>query len=409
MKRQAAHTMKNNSRNAFTLQSSTSISRIEENPGIRREKSFLNCCLFVLLLASIAGQPLHAFGITQRYAYVVDPVGGGGGQIFTYAILPGGALAPVVPCFITADPLNAPSAAVVDRNGAFLYVANTTGNNIGVYSINPNSGPTQGCLTFMGPTPLGLGAAAPVSLAITAHDAFLFVSERTGTIDAYTINNGVLTLIGGSPFPTAPCVAPGGIAVDLTESYLFLADNAGNVCSFTYFAGGVLSPALPTPLPGFPNQVAVDSVGQFLYVTNSLTNQVFSYQIGAGAVLIPTAPALAGTGAAPFGVGVNPFGQEVFVANNAGNSVSPKLIESPLPPAFAGSLRANGATNVLPLGSAPVGLTVDQTGNYLYVTESGVPNNVVAFKISDANGRLGLIGAFPTIAGAAPWAIATQP
>ncbi|MGA9528619.1 MAG: beta-propeller fold lactonase family protein [Terriglobales bacterium] len=344
--------------------------------------------------------------MTPRYAYVADP---GAGQILEYSINPSnGALAPIKGCASTPDP-NSPSAVLVDKNGSFLYVANKTANDIWVYAISP----ATGCLvTSPAPASYPLAGTGPVSLGVGAHDLYLFVSDSTSEqIDAFVIADGVLTPVSGNPFTGCPNGA--GIAVDGVGSYVYQASNVssnggnsgtGAVCQFTYGSGGKrwLSAPVSYTTGAYPTQVALDTVGQFLYVTGSGANTVDSFSIGSSGALTPGNSMATGT--TPVGVAVNPFGQMVFVVNQGGNSISSYAIE--LPPSL-GSLAANGSA--LKTSDGPNSVSVDQTGRYLYVTESG--GFVAGYNINPATGKLAKIPGSPwsTGAGSSPVAIATQP
>jgi len=190
---------------------------------------------------------------------------------------------------------------------------------------------------------------------------------------------------------------------------VYLADSTGNVCEFTYGPGGALALPIPFFIGGAPDKVAVDSVGQFVYVSNTVLNAVLSFQIGAGGVLIPTAPGGIATGAGPEGIAVSPFGQLVYTANNVANTVSSYTINLPPPAAKYGSLAANGPAVASGLG--PVGATIDQTGRYLYVTNAG-GSSISGWDINPGTGKLApaIVGSpFPAPGGSAPVAIAIQP
>lgn len=373
--------------------------------AVRMLPSFRRISL-ALLFIGLAALSLHA-KVTPRYAYVADP---GVGQILEYSINPSnGALVPISACASTPDP-NSPSAVLVDRNGSFLYVANKTANNIWVYTINPSNG----CLvTSPAPASYPTGGTGPVSLAAGAHDLFLFVSDSTSAqIDAFTILEGVLTPVSGTPFTACPNAA--GIAVDGIGSYIYQASNVssngtntgtGALCQLTYGAGGKhwMSAPVSYTTGAYPTQVAVDTVGQFVFVTSSGANTVASFSItpSSGAL---TANNTVATGVRPVGVAVNPFGQIVFVANGGANSISSFGIA--LPPSY-GSLGVNGpATGT---GTEATSLTVDQTGRYLYVTEGA--GFVSGYTINPATGKLAKIAGSPwsTGTGSSPVAIATQP
>ncbi len=373
-----------------------------------RSRNFVMPCIcLALLFAALVAQPLEA-KVIGRYAYVVDP---GAGQILEYSINPSsGVLAPIKGCTSVADP-NSPSDAIVDKTGSFLYVTNTTANDIWVYAINP----ATGCLvTSPAPASYPTKGTGPVALDISAHDGILFVSDGgSNQIDAFTITNGVLATITGSPF--TGCPGASGIAVNLIQSYVYLASNVssnggnsgtGTVCAFQYSLSGkewMSGPTSYTTTGAYPTQVVFDSIGQFLFVTSSGGNLVESFSVSSTGVL--TANNSVATGTSPAGVGVNPFGQQVLVANNGASSLSSFQIE--LPPTY-GSLVANG-TAVATAGQ-PAGLSVDPTGQYVYVADkSGFING---YTINGLTGKLTAIKGSPwatTGTGTAPVAIAIQP
>ena len=355
--------------------------------------------LFVMCLFS---QMFATAKVTPRYAYVADP---GLGQILEYSIsTTNGALKPITGCLSTPD-AGAPSAAIVDKDGSFLYVANEGTSNIFVYPINPSTG----CLGT--PVSYPTKGTGPVALDLAAHDQILFASDNgSSQIDAFSLNSGVLTPISGSPFTGCPNGA--GIVVDVVQSYLYQASNVssngsdsgtGTVCAFEFSLSGKLwmSAAIPYTTTGaYPTRVAFDTVGQLLFVTNSGANTVESFSVSATGVL--TAINTINTGTGPAGVAVNPFGQMVFVSNAGGSSTSTFLLSS------AGALEANGAT-VTSTDGEPTAIAVDQTGRYLYVTESS--GYIYGYTIAPATGKLTVIAGSPlsTGTGSDPVAIATQP
>ena len=372
----------------------------------RIDHSYLQflCTLFVLML--FVALPLHA-KVTPRYAYVLAP---GTGEILEYSINPAnGALVPIAACASTPDP-NSPSAAIVDKGGNFLYVANKTTNNIWVYSINP----ATGCLITSPPPAvyptLGKG---PVSMDLGAHDQYLFVSDSgSAQIDVFAIANGTLKSLSGSPYPG--CANAAGIAVDGVGSFVFLASNVssngsgsgnGAVCLFTYGNPKVwLSAPTSFSTAAFPTRVAIDPVGQFLFVTSSGAAVVQSFSIGVTGALTPN-NGLA-TGASPADVAVNQFGQEVFVVSSGASAIDSFLIG--MSPQY-GLLTSNGKPIPTVPNGEPNAIEVDQSGRFLYVTQGA--GYVSGYAISPSTGTLTAIAGSPwsTGAGSSPVAIAIQP
>ena len=360
------------------------------------------CTLLALIL--FAALPLHA-KVTSRYAYVLAP---GAGEILEYSISPSnGALAPIATCPSTPDP-NSPAAAVVDKGGNFLYVANQGNNSIWVYSISPASG----CL-ITSPAVYPTLGTGPVSMDLGAHDQYLFVSDSgSAQIDVFAIANGTLKSLSGSPFKG--CTNSAGIAVDGVGSFVFVASNVssnggssgnGAVCLFTYGNPKVwLSAPISFSTAAFPTHVAIDPIGQFLFVSSSGAGVVQSYSIGTTGALTPNNGLATGANAAD--VAVNQFGQEVFVVSNGANSIDSFLIG--MPPSY-GMLTSNGKPISTGANSEPNSVEVDQSGRFLYVTQGA--GYVSGYAINPSTGTLTAIAGSPwsTGAGSSPVAIAIQP
>ncbi len=109
------------------------------------------------------------------------------------------------------------SAAITSVNvscraqvGKFLYVSNTTTNNIYSYSINPSTG----ALAALG-TPVATDVA-PTGVTVVPSEKFLYTtntgsSSNPPTVSAYSINGatGALTQLAGSPYPLSVSAPPG--------------------------------------------------------------------------------------------------------------------------------------------------------------------------------------------------------
>jgi len=128
-----------------------------------------------------------------------------------------------------------------------------------------------------------------------------------------------------------------------------------------------------------PQSVTVDPSGRHVYVANNAGNSVSQYTIGANGALTPMTSPTVATGQFPFSVTVDPSGRYAYVANGGGNSVSQYTIGAD------GSL-APMTTATVAAGSGPQFLAVDPSGKYAYVANSG-SNNVSQYTIA-ANGAL---------------------
>jgi len=264
-----------------------------------------------------------------------------------------------------------PSSATVGPNGSILYVTNSGSEEIWTYSIA-----TTGKLTLLNGVRTA-GAFAPVSLitgsaAVAYTPKFAYVANQgsetvPSTVSAYTIaSSGHLSAVSGSPF------ADGGSEV---------------------FA--------------LANSVTVDPFGRFAYVANGNTNDVAAYAINAstGALIeISDSPIAAGTN--PFAVAVDPSGRFVYVANNGSYDISGFAINSStgaLTP-ISGSPFSTGTTS-----AGPVSVTVDPTGQFVYVANSSLFNGSVSVLVIDpAKGGLTSVSGSPFVDTEDPGSVAVD-
>jgi 6-phosphogluconolactonase (cycloisomerase 2 family) len=125
----------------------------------------------------------------------------------------------------------------------------------------------------------------------------------------------------------------------------------------------------------------VDHSGRFLYVTDPAHNAVVGFMIQSGGALSPIngSPFLAG--AAPVGLGIDPQGALLYVANNGSNNVSAYAID-----ASSGALGQVNGSPFATGGVGPSAVAVDPETTFVYVTEQG-SHDIAAFGIA-SNGAL---------------------
>jgi N-acetylneuraminic acid mutarotase/DNA-binding beta-propeller fold protein YncE len=111
-----------------------------------------------------------------------------------------------------------------------------------------------------------------------------------------------------------------------------------------------------------PRGVTVDSLGRFVFVTDTVPSQVEAFQIDQTGALVPQGSTPAGN--QPIGVTVDPAGQFAYVANNVSGDLSTFSVD-----------QNNGV--LTPLGSVPAGgpgpyaVVVDPSNQYVYVVNQG--------------------------------------
>lgn len=221
------------------------------------------------------------------------------------------------------------------------------------------------------------------------------------TISMYTIDpaTGVLS-------PTTPATVPTGffpqeIAIDPKGRFVYTANSDdSSVSMFTVNqTTGVLSPTTPasvsTMIPGEflsqPGFITVDPAGRFVYVTalntNSSTVSIFSINQTNG-LLTPTVPATVLTAGTPFQIVIAPSGKFAYVVNNdSGTGMDDGVSQYNVDPT-TGMLTANSPA-MAPAGNGPTEIAVDPTSRFAYVVNR-LDNTVSMYTIDPNTGNLAL-------------------
>jgi 6-phosphogluconolactonase len=303
---------------------------------------------------------------------------------------------------MTVTPIPVPSC-VPSSTPEFAYAL--TGYAVSMYTVNS----CTGAFTATSPASVATGYALPQQgaeqMVVDPLGRFAYVANLVSnasdlaTISMYTINSttGVLT-------PTTPATVPTGffpqeIAIDPLGRFVYTANSDdSSVSMFTVNqTTGVLTPTTPatvsTLIPGEPlsdpNFLTVDPTGKFLYVTVSLSDgsAVFMYTINqTTGLLTPNSPATVLTGGIPFQIVVAPSGKFAYVVNNlSGGSMTDGVWQYTLDSA-SGVLTQNSPAAVA-AGNAPTEIAVDPTSRFAYVVNR-LDNAVSMFTIDPNTGNL---------------------
>jgi 6-phosphogluconolactonase len=223
----------------------------------------------------------------------------------------------------------------------YVYVMNSTSNNVSAYSINAQTG----ALIAVANSPVAAGTN-PYSMTIAPSGAFAYVSNAgSNDISGYSIaaSTGALTALSGSPYAASPHTSTIGLPI---------------------------------------SPVAIDPGAKFAFVTNPSaiedplthleSNNFFMYTIDPASGALQPAPGSPMTtgGVAPVSVRVDPTGKFVYVANNfpqvgaEGNSISAYSLD-----AATGTLTAIAGSPFVspPQQPGTVTLTIDPTGAFVYL------------------------------------------
>jgi 6-phosphogluconolactonase (cycloisomerase 2 family) len=163
-------------------------------------------------------------------------------------------------------------------------------------------------------------------------------------------------------------------------------------------------------------QMVVDPLGRFAYVANLVSNvsgpsSISMYTINSTTgVLTPTTPATVPTGWLPQGIAIDPLGRFVYTANTDDSTVSMFTINQTtgvLTPTTPASVSTKIPGEML---SQPGFLTVDPTGNFLYVSASDSVNaSVSMYAINQTTGVLTPTSPATVLTGGLPFQVVVSP
>jgi 6-phosphogluconolactonase (cycloisomerase 2 family) len=254
---------------------------------------------------------------------------------------------------VTLIPLSSPQSnnsygVAMDRLGRFLWTANFGFHTVQTFAINGS-----GVLASSPPVSTQNG----LPYAIAAHPTMDFVytaHQSNSALMAFSVNTttGALTQVQSL---TNAITSVNALVIDPSGRYAFAVSGSGGVCAWRINSTtGILSSAgcANTAGSGGTWSVAVHPNGQFLYTTSdSTTNNVsiFSINQTTGALTLSGSPATAGSN--PRGVTVDSSGNYLYVTNYVSNNVS------------AFSIGGSGLTltslgAAIPTGPNPVGVVV---------------------------------------------------
>jgi 6-phosphogluconolactonase len=304
----------------------------------------------------------------------------------------------------TSTPTPAASC-VPSSKPEFVYAL--TGYAVSMYTVDS----CTGAFTATTPTSIATGYALPQQgaeqMVVDPLGRFAYVANLVSnasdlsTISMYTINSttGVLT-------PTTPATVPTGwfpqgIAIDPLGRFVYTANSDdSSVSMFTINqTTGVLTPTTPasvsTMIPGEllsqPGFLTVDPTGRFLYVSaldsDGATVSMFTINQTTGS-LTPTSPATVFTDGIPFQVVVTPSGKFAYVVNNLAGGDETVAVSQYTVDSANGVLTQNSSYGAS-AGSVPTAIAVDPTSRFAYVVNR-LDNTVSMYTIDPNTGNLTL-------------------
>jgi 6-phosphogluconolactonase (cycloisomerase 2 family) len=338
---------------------------------------------------------------TGKFVYLSNPYdNGGNGSIAGFTINPAtGALTPVAGSPYV-PPESQPYAVALDPGGQFLYVANGNSTRVSTEGVGAGGVLTLDVSTAVSGSPTN----DSYSLAVDPAGGHLYVGSadnalNEGTLEAYAINDGVLTPVTGA-IASSTYVSgniPYSVVVDPTNALVYDANfYDSTLAGYAIGAGGTLGAVGGSPFVfqgGFnvnrPYGIALYPGGGRFYVTDGMANTVTEYTYAANGMI--TQGPIYAVGAAPEGVAIDPTGSFLYVSNSGAGTVSAFTINADgTLTAVTGSPFTSTTTNV-PSAIAPTAVQVDPSGQYLYVA-NGDDGTVTIFKINLTSGALTMVG-----------------
>jgi 6-phosphogluconolactonase (cycloisomerase 2 family) len=282
----------------------------------------------------------------------------------------------------------APRGVAVDYGGKFAYVTNRYGDTVVTYEINS----ATGALTAVSSISTTTGAG-PLGVVVDPAGKFVYVAEAGGKkIASYSINSatGALALVS-NVFDSLEiynlAMSPSGDFVYATQGY------QGYVISYgiNRTTGALTLSSFWTPLVS-SNGVAVHPNGKYAYVAagdaDSSAGGVYILSLDATAGGLTQQGSLMATNGQAQALVVDPTGKFLYVTSN--NTVIAYAINT-----TTGALSAIGSPLNLGLDSSPTGITVDRSGRFVYVVNSGT-NTIASFAINAITGALTSVGTTST-------------
>jgi len=297
------------------------------------------------------------------------------------------------------------ASCVPSSKPEFAYAL--TGFAVSMYTVDS----CTGAFTASRPASVATGYALPQQgaeqMVVDPRGRFAYVANLVSnasdlsTISMYTINSttGVLT-------PTTPATVPTGwfpqeLAIDPLGRFVYTANSDdSSVSMFTINqTTGVLTPTTPasvsTMIPGEllsqPSFLTVDPTGGFLYVSaldsDGATVSMFTINQTTG-VLTPTSPATVITAGIPFQVIVSPSGKFAYVVNNLAGGDETVAVSQYTVNSANGVLTQNSTYGVS-AGNGPTAIAVDPTSRFAYVVNR-LDNTVSMYTIDANTGNLTL-------------------
>jgi 6-phosphogluconolactonase len=295
------------------------------------------------------------------------------------------------------EPLPAESTG---GQGGYLYTeGNETGtNNIHIFSYAGNGTVSHIGSVSSGGAGNGMALGSQGALALNQSRTWLYaVNAGDSTISSFQVqNNGMLTL---AHTVSSNGATPVSVCVKANKLYVVNAGSS-NIHGYTLGGGGTMTPIAGSDQPlsaanAGPAQISFSPNGQYILVTEKMTNKISAFPVNAQGVAGP-AMVTNSTGQTPFGFD---FACHFMIVSNASGGAPNASTCTSYDGANTGNINdVNGA--IANNQTAACWVAVSKQGRYAYVTNTE-SDNISTYQVSPA-GVLSLIHANTVATGDAP-------
>ena len=233
----------------------------------------------------------------------------------------------------------------------------------------------------------------PTAVTITptpVANAFLYATNFTdGTVSAFARNTNTGTLSFISKRTAGSSQGPVGIAVKPQNDVVYVANASdGRLYPFQIVQSGGGTPGDLTALTSIssgvtPQMVAIDTTGQFVYVTNSGSRTISEFSINSDGTLTSLG-VVSGFGGRPFGITVNPNGSFLYVDDaTVGVLYTYSIASNGVLQQVGSPVNSNGSSPGQP---GLMAIVFDGSQGYLFVDDMAL--GVVSTFLIQTNGTL---------------------
>jgi 6-phosphogluconolactonase len=282
----------------------------------------------------------------------------------------------------------------------FVYTANAAGNPSTVSALS--SDPSTGVLTPISGSPYntGMGSRVLVKDPVRAH--IYVANAQSGDISSFSMNTttGALTPLLA---PTTVEAGVDAIAIDPLGQFMYVVSgNSANLWIFSIASSGALTPLSGTPIVisssgVVSSSVLIDPSGKYLYLTTSsssaVTGSVFGYSRDTTTGRLVVLPGFSIPVAGQVNHGVfDPSGKFLLLTGNNVSGTAGGLSVFSLDASTGSLTLANGSP--FPVRDDPAGVAVDATGKYVYVPNTA-DATISAFTLDFSTGALTTVSGSP--------------